>query len=387
MILFVTNAYPDFPGSYRGHFIREMAAGLARSGYAVIVVTPRVFDRSPLRESGPEGTEVIRFAYPSGNRQLLEYKTIPYLRMAVFLISGLITTIRAARSYKCRAIHAHWVVPTGFLAAIAGSLLKMPVIVHARGTDVHTYAVRNPLMRLVTGWTLRRARALIATSHEIKNAIAESFQIPAARIHVIPTGINPELFSPQRKGRTGPSSRAAAQINLIYIGGLYPPKGIEYLLKAVNPIFRQNDSLHLTLVGEGPLKMDILKWIQHQGLQTRISLAGSLPHDQIPLKLRRSHIFILPSLREGTPNSLLEAMACGIPSIATRVGHIASIIDDGKDGLLVNPGSSDELKAKITLLLDDPALYRRIAKTCRNKALRYSQSESLKRIIGLYNEL
>ena len=80
-------------------------------------------------------------------------------------------------------------------------------------------------------------------------------------------------------------------------------------------------------------------------------------------------------------------MACGVPSIATRVGEIPSIIDDGEDGVLVTPGSSDELYAKIKLLLDDASLHERIAKNCRKKALKYSQEESLKRIIGLYKAL
>ena len=173
-------------------------------------------------------------------------------------------------------------------------------------------------------------------------------------------------------------------MHLIYVGGLYKFKGIECLLNAVEPLFKQVVGLHLTLAGEGPLKEKILKWAQEKGFQKKVSLIGSIPHNEIPQRLRRSHIFILPSLKEGTPNSLLEAMACGVPPIATSVGEIPSIINNGEDGLLVSPGSPAELTEKIKLLLEDAELYENIAKNCRKKALKYDKTQSLQKILDIY---
>ena len=386
MILFLTNAYPDFTDSFRGHFIKKLAVNIYSSNFPLVVLTPHVFKKSPKFQHEPEGFNVIRFPYPSGDRQLLSFKKVPYFRMIVFLISGFLFTLKTIKSYKCNIIHAHWVVPTGLIGAICGTILKIPVIIHARGTDIHTYASKGFFFRVISGWTLKHAQYIIATSHAMKQTMVSDFNIPDSKVNVIPTGIDTDLFSPKPENNNN-SLNQKEKITLMYVGGLFPAKGINNLLNAVDSLFKDNPKLYLELIGDGPMKTLINTWIVEHKYENRIFLKGSVSHAKIPKLLQKADIFILPSLKEGTPNSLLEAMACKVPSIASRVGDIPFVISNEEDGLLFNSGDDAELLEKICMLLENPVLYKKIADNARKKALRFSNLESLKSIINIYNNL
>jgi len=387
MILFLTHAYPDFPGSYRGHFVRTLAKDLTKAGFPVVIVTPRVFSDSPTFQKESCGIEVYRFTYPSGNRQLLHYKRIPYLRMIVFFLTGFMIALKVTRAKACSLIHVHWVIPTGVIGIVIGKILKIPVIVHARGTDMHTYAIRGRWLRALTGCILRNADSLIATSKEIRAIMTDAFDIPSEKISVIPTGIDTDLFCPSIANESNSVSFRSAKTDILYVGALNQMKGVWDLLKAVEKLFPRYPNLYLTMVGEGPLTGEIQRWAGRLAFEKRVRLAGPVPPERVSELLQISHIFVLPSHREGTPNSLLEAMACGIPCVATRVGDVPSIVRDGKDGLLVRPGAPAELGLKIRLLLEDTKLYEEISRNSRKKALQYGREKSLKKIIDIYKAM
>lgn len=384
MILFLTNSYPDFPDSFRGHFVKKLALGVKKSGFPVVVVTPRVFKDSLAHQAGHGDIEVFRFLYPSGDRQLLYYKKIPYFRMIIYLLSGLFTTLKIAKARACKAIHAHWVVPTGLIGVAAGKLLRIPVVVHARGSDIHTYATKGKLLKILTKWILDNACSLIATSFSLKKIIIQEFSVPSERITVIPTGIDTDVFSPAEKGQ---ESALLKQNRIIFVGGLNKMKGVLDLLDAVEKIFPIYPKLHLTIVGDGPLKEKILDRVSSMKFESRVTLTGPVPPEKVSELFRQSGIFVLPSYKEGTPNSLLEAMACGLPSIASCTGEIPSIIENEKDGLLCNPGVSGDILEKLKLLIEDHALYEKIAWNCRKKAFQYEQEMSLNKVLSIYRSL
>ncbi|MGB9628410.1 MAG: hypothetical protein ACPL6D_07100, partial [Thermodesulfobacteriota bacterium] len=118
-ILFLTNAYPDFETSYRGIFIKQMATLLRDEGYQINVVTPRIYHRSRLFEDQGR-IKVYRFPFFSGNKPLIQYKTIPYFRLLLYFISGFLLTIFVALKSKCQLIHVHWAIPTGLIGVFVG---------------------------------------------------------------------------------------------------------------------------------------------------------------------------------------------------------------------------------------------------------------------------
>ena len=353
----------------------------------MVVVTPRIFSRSPLFQRETDQMAVYRFPYPSGDQLLIHSKKIPYFRMVFYLISGLYTAWRVACSGRCDLIHAHWVVPTGLIGVFLGKLTGRRVLVHARGTDMHTYANYGRLLRLITRWVLANADGLIATSEEIKTVMVRDFGIPSRKVYVIPTGIDPEKFLPLPENEIDGLASKNGREEIIYVGAISSGKGIEDLMGAAKDFLPAYPKAFLTLVGEGPLLKEIKEQLPALGFEKRIRLMGAVPPARIPKLLQSADIFVFPSLREGTPNALLEAMACGLPCVATRVGQIPAIIQDGKDGLLVNPGMPEELIPKIRLLLDDGALCRKIGQNGRNKAVQYSQNKSNQQIADIYRRL
>ena len=112
-ILFLTNAYPDFQGSYRGVFVKKMAVLLQQEGHAVSVVTPKIYGKSAYFEEEQNGIKVYRFPFFSGNRMLIEYQKVPYLRMLVYYMTGFILTVYVTIKNRCRLIHVHWAIPIG----------------------------------------------------------------------------------------------------------------------------------------------------------------------------------------------------------------------------------------------------------------------------------
>lgn len=437
MILFFTNAYPDFPGSFRGHFVRKLAITLKQRGVNPVVVTPRVFKKSLFYQRDEQNLEVYRFYYPSADRQLLTFSRVPWFRMLCFCISGIISSLRICRKYPCRWIHAHWVVPTGFLGAIVGMVTGIPLISHARGSDMHTWAGRGRIMKAITKWTLQRSHQVIVASHDIREIMERDFNIDGKKIHVIPTGIDTELFSPSRQsGKSGQfgqyrqlgqsgqprsmenhhgsnglkpeagglngetdglnwetgglnqensSRRIGKKIKIGYVGGLYRQKGLAELLSAAEKLFAAHAGVELIFIGEGPFRRDIELWAETRNYCNRVTLHGEVSHGDIPHLMGNLDIFVLPSHNEGTPNSLLEAMACGIPSVATRVGGIPHVMEHGHNGLLIEPRDPEMLHGALLSLMENPDLYRRIAGNSRTRAMCYSQSLSADKIMKIYD--
>ena len=113
-ILFLTNAYPDFDSSYRGIFIKKMASFLKTDGYEIAVVTPKIYKKSHYVEE-QNGIKVYRFPFFAGNRLLIEYDKIPYLRMILYYISGFLLDALCLIRHRCQMIHVHWAIPTGLI--------------------------------------------------------------------------------------------------------------------------------------------------------------------------------------------------------------------------------------------------------------------------------
>jgi teichuronic acid biosynthesis glycosyltransferase TuaC len=385
-ILFLTNGYPDFAGSFRGHFIRRMAMGVRRRGYDVVVVTPRVFRASPLYDTDPSGISVHRFAYPSGNRQLIQTsKTLP-AGLLVYLASGLITSLRVARKTPFQLVHVHWVIPIGLVGMALRRLLKTKLVVHAWGSDIHTYALKNPLFAGLTGSILREADALVGVSDDLVNQM-QLMEPKAKNIHMISSAVD--------TGRFHPGDRIAARASLklppearvlLFVGGLIPIKGISLLQTAMEPVIRNNPRVHLLVAGNGPLRDDLSRWAESRGCG-RVRLLGSVDPEDMPGIYRAADAFVLPSSNEGTPYSLLEAMSSGLACIAFPVGGIPAIITHGDNGLLAENRNAEDLSRQIAFLMEDSDAAGRMGELARQSVQRFGEERSYDRIASLYDSL
>ena len=377
-VLFITHAYPDRPGSFRGRLVYRMARGLRQRGVEVHVLTPRVYDDSPLKQTDVRGVRVRRFVYPSGNRILLSFDRIPVFRMMLFFISAFLKGFGLVRRHRYHIIHGHWILPLGPVAAALGKLFHIPTVVQAHGSDVHTYAGKNRIMQKLTCFTVRRSRKVLGVSRDLSRTLQAMCKSRADHFGYHPTFIDGKLFSP------GPPEERGRMV--IFAGGLLENKGILPLIEAAESFLAAAPDLHLTFLGDGPLKSSIENWIEEKGLGGRVTLAGVVPYNDMARHLRRAFVLVLPSYQEGLPSIVIEALACGTPCIATAVGEIPNIIHQGQNGLLIAPGSPEEIAAAVMKLVRNQVLYSEMKKNCRESVKPYLMQTGIDRLLDFYKE-
>ncbi|MFQ5328467.1 MAG: glycosyltransferase family 4 protein [Thermodesulfobacteriota bacterium] len=232
---------------------------------------------------------------------------------------------------------------------------------------------------------LRMVDAFVATTGEIEEGlIQDGFEV--TKIERIPNFIAPGIFtpaSPEERKRIKTELGVGAAPLVTFSGRFISRKGINYLLEAWTDVTDECADARLLLLGDGPLLEEMKRMASSLGIAGSVIFLGHVPH--VTDYLHGTDIFVLPSLQEGMPNSLLEAMACGLPIVATRIGGGTDIINDGVNGILVEPGDSKELALGILNLLKDQekaaALAVRGLQTMRDS---YTLDSVVPRYLALY---
>ncbi|HKD78139.1 MAG TPA: glycosyltransferase family 4 protein [Candidatus Angelobacter sp.] len=201
-------------------------------------------------------------------------------------------------------------------------------------------------------WVLKKFSAIAAVSAGVKERLIGS-GIPANRIKLIDNGIDVEGFARPHVESPNTNSKVIGVVARLDL-----QKGFEYLLAAMSRLCQDFPGLSMVVSGEGPDRKAIEQMIVKYGLEKNVLLAGQ--QSDMPSVYAAMDIFVLPSLNEGLPMTVLEAMAAAKPIVATRVGAIPNVIRDGETGLLVDPRDEAGLRHAITRLLTDPDLCRRI---------------------------
>ena len=200
---------------------------------------------------------------------------------------------------------------------------------------------------------LKKFNALAAVSGAVAQRLLD-FGVPAEKVKTIANGIDVQAFE---RGEPLPALSVTAGKVVGVVARLDLQKGFEYLLRAIRELCGIH-ALKVVIVGEGPDRKAIEDMVKEYGLQSNVVLAGQ--QSDMPGVYAAMDIFVLPSLNEGLPMTVLEAMAASRPVIATRVGAIPSVIKDGENGLLVDPRDTDGLRNALARLLSDSDLCRRM---------------------------
>jgi glycosyltransferase involved in cell wall biosynthesis len=182
------------------------------------------------------------------------------------------------------------------------------------------------------------------------------------KLQVCRLGVAPSQF-PFALRDGGPVPR------LLCVGRLTPAKGQVLLVQACARLRDAGVRFDLTIVGSGPDRERVERAVAEAGLQDRITLTGALNQNEVRDRLARADVFVLPSLAEGIPVVLMEAMASGVPCVTTPVNGIPELVEHGRTGLLARPGDVESLAAELGRLIADPALRRTLALAARDKVL------------------
>ncbi len=332
-VCFISQAFPDNEKAYRGIFIRNLAKRLGENGFRVVVVTPRIFNWSRKREH-VGNVEVFRFVFPSGGKLLISYRRIPVFRMILYLFSCAARTCTVMVTHSCQLIHVHWIHPNGIIGVLVKALFRKPLIVHVRGSDFNLFATRDSFFRALTRIILRQADRVLCTSESSRAGLLEAFpRLNRDKFLVTYNSVDASQFHPIPEGEARRMLGIPTGLHFLFVGNLVREKGVLELIDAVRHLpesLRGKATLHI--IGSGPLEKDLSVqsdgrlWVYHR----------AVPHPRIPLYLNAANLLILPSDREGTPNVVLEALSCGTPVLATRVGDIPRLIREGENGFLID---------------------------------------------------
>jgi len=247
---------------------------------------------------------------------------------------------------------------------IAAWMAGVPVII----ASVHNnYRKDKRLERRIANRILARGTdRIVAVSESIASDIVKYDNVNPSKILVIPNGVDAIRFAPQKKSEKICNELSIEGKDMIigFVGRLVPAKGIEYLIEAASYLKKQYQNLKLIIVGDGYLADSLRQKALELGMNNIVIFTGE--RRDIPDILSCISIFVMPSLAEGLPNSLLEAMAMGKPVVATEVGGTAEIVKHDVNGLLVPPGNSKSLAEAITLLLENTSLSANIGQTARD---------------------
>jgi glycosyltransferase involved in cell wall biosynthesis len=257
---------------------------------------------------------------------------------------------RALAEFRPDVIFAPWAYPDGYAAVELARQSGVPVVVQVHGSDIRQLQ-QFPARRAGTMLAVRQAQGVIAVCRELAGGVIRLGASPE-RVRVIIDGVDPAVFSPGSKEsarqRLGlPSDRQ----HLLFVGNLVPVKGIDVLVAACGRL--RNSAWQLHIIGDGPQRAALQRAAAAAGIGQRVTFHGAITHENLPDWFRAADLFVLASRSEGVPNVLLEAMACGLPLVASEVGGIPEIADQGASRL-VPPERPDALAEAITDMLAHP---------------------------------
>ncbi len=273
--------------------------------------------------------------------------------------------IRLLGRHRPELVHIHTCSGLTFYRTIVDMLLVrlhgLPVILHIRGGRFEEFLNgRSAIGRRVVRGALVSADSVIALSPIwAERLLAFDSRI---RVHVVANGVP----LPERAREHPPTAR----IRIVFVGTTQQAKGVDDLIEALSRLPSQTRRrIDVRIIGPDPSRrIDELRALAEQrGLSESVAFEGELDSEEVKAELRRAAIFTLPSYAEGLPNALLEAMACGLPTVVGSVGAVPEVIDHGVSGFLVRPGDIEQLSTLLGELIRNPALREKMGRAARKR--------------------
>jgi len=355
------------------HFITELEVGGAER--LLVSTLPRL-DKSKYEVS-------VVYLHGDDLRPELERAGIRVTRLksrGKFDFGSFTQLVRLFREERIEILHTH-LIQADILGYFAGRRAKVPVIISTKH-NTNYFQSHGAWLPPVDAFVNRHLKRIIAVSEAVKKFYVETQRLPSEKIDVIHNGIDLTAFR-----QAAPVSKAELAVKptekvVCCVGSLKEKKGHAVLLRAWPYVISRRSDARLVLVGDGPLRDELQRTANESGVRETIRFLGN--RSDVPSILRAADVFVLPSLWEGFGIAVVEAMAAGVPVVASRVDGVCEIIRDGQDGVLVPPNEPEKLAQAIVDLLDDSERMKRFVASASKRAEEFSINTTVERLEVLY---
>jgi 2-deoxystreptamine N-acetyl-D-glucosaminyltransferase/2-deoxystreptamine glucosyltransferase len=359
----------DAIGGMQNH-TAELSRNLDRMGAAQLILTSRLDGPAGRTRLGQQG-QVMRTGLD-----------MPVARQAWLPLAAPL----ALRGTPVDLVHGHCGedIAVGPLAQLAARRHRCPLVITVHTgirQNMRVASARGAWLRLAGGAAERRVLAAADMVIALTPSAAEHLAgagIPAGKIRVIPPGYDPDLFAADTPDPVPDLGRPRVG----YIGRIAPQKDLSTLITAFSQV---TEPAQLLIVGDGPSRRAAEQ--QASPLGQRVRFTGFMPHTQIPAVLGHIDLLVLATWYEELPSVLIEAMAAGLPVVASMVGGIPTLIEHDRNGLLVPPGDAAALAAAISRVLTEPGTAARLAAAAQQTAQRYTWPALARQVATIYLEL
>jgi len=361
-VLILSDTFPNRVDPWRGPYNRRQMECLARH-CRLTVVNPLPWHRTlpgrrwhGLASGGDDVLDGIPLFHP----RLWYVPVAGRGRTWRGVLAAARRTLRNQSLGPFDALLATFVYPHGMAAKALSAELGIPYVVKARGTDLHSLPAGSARERRAAE-AVAGASAIVAVSRNLAE-IAVRLGAEPARVHLLPNGVDADRFPtmPRAAARERVGTEVAGSI-VAFVGDLRRVKGVDILVDSLTDL-PHCEGARVVVIGDGPLR----KWLERRaaaGSGWRIEMKGQLPRADVALWLNAADVLVVPSRNEGCPNVILEALSCGTPVVASRVGAVPDLLDEDC-GIMVEPEDRGALSRAIHAALsrewDRAAIRRRV---------------------------
>jgi len=313
---------------------------------------------------------------------------------------------KKASTINADVYEAHAVSGYGLLNALNKQGIKRPFVhtIHGVLADEYEQARENGyqsfrsrianyfMHRLakLEGETAKNATLIVTISKYSLEKIQNYYGVDAAKVRIVPNGVDPEEFKPVAEtDREGGRRRLGlgSEPCVLFVGSLIPRKGLPFLVEAAKKIVKEHSETKFVIVGEGPLKSQLLSNLETANLSGNFKFLGNVKEDMLPAVYNSADVFALPSIQEGQGIALLEAQASARPVVAFDVGGVNEAVRNGETGLLVKRGSSEELADALLKLLSDKVLREKMGASGRRFVIEnFNWDICAQKMLNVYRE-
>ena len=354
-ILFLNSEYPPVGGG-AGNASANIARRLSRMGNDGLLLTSQ-FNKLP-RVEMCDNLQILRIP---AVRRYLDRSTA--FEQSSFMVSASYQVLRLAGRFKPEVTLAFFGIPSGAVALLLKIISGIPYVVSLRGGDVpgfrpydfrRIHKIAAPLLHII--W--KNASAVVANSRGLYN-LAAAFD-SSVDISIIPNGVDLEIFSAP--------DRSWTPACILSVGRVVYQKGLDLALRALAGL--KDIEWEWRIAGDGPQLPALQAMIEENGLQERVHFLGWLTTDELKKQYAEATLFLFPSRHEGMPNAMLEAMASGLPVVATRIAGSEELVTEGETGVLVKGEDVEALREALRPLLTQAKMRKKMGGAARQRAER-----------------